>query len=536
MFIDMGFLCTYSTSSKSKWENSASGSPLDGSLDTHRFSFHTEKEKNPFINIDTPGCAPVSKLRLNFRARYKKNSLPIRILLTREEGDELVYDINEDCEANYWECTVDDVIKSIKVTSLGYKSLDFSSLNIWVKAEAFLSYIKSFDLDRVVYTHSGFYGLGGKLAVLATSLGFLGRSAGIKNVFCDSGLSGIVDFPIPYSGSENKVLTEFIRSYASEPVASYIFNGKHESEKNVSRYVPLPLREQEFQKFVFITRDAIADFSFSEESDAKLMQRLYGRIVPNKAVSKVLKGLNEDYRGDVAGKSIGIHFRHGNGELYVSRKEKVNVWGVKPPLFNDFFEHVDAILNNDVGVDSLFLASDCPAVEGIFKQRYAGRLNVQLISKNIQKVGAGCNHTNKVFFDQLNRVDVDPIADDQIAFGEMLFLSRCDYLVGGESYFFNAVIGFSSVDERSIFKISNKDRYAKLNPCFVPLLESEHVDFRDIIRASVDYLDGVFVAKKADGFHVNYFDVNLLKVESFDDFQQSDSVKLTQLLKYYRGY
>lgn len=534
--IDIGFLCCFYTSSKSNWERSAKGSPLDGSIQYNRFSFHTEKELNPFIVFSLPSKVLINSIRVNFRDEYKINSLPMRV--DCYSGNEVVKNllIEENYDSPFFEFFLNERVDSIKITTTGYKSLDFSSINLFVDLDEMVKCSNIAELDSIIYCHSSFYGLGGKLAVLATSLGYLGENTHINNIFCDKGLDGLVSYPKPYCDDKDVKLAEFIKKYASESVSSYIFGGSYKSEKNISRYLPMPGGHLERQKFTFITRDAVDSFSYKGESDIKVKQRLYKRIIPSSEVFDFFYKLRDDNPIEEGEKCIGVHLRHGNGELYLSKGKDINIWGVKPPCFNEFFSRIDHILLKDSAVKKIFIASDSPSVKKVFEKKYKDLLEIVFVSYNTQNVGCGCNHTDSVFSDYMERKDINLLSDDKTSFSEMIFLSKCDYLIGGESYFYNAIVGFSSLCDDQIYKIENKDRYSRLRFEFYPVAKKKDSVLYDSFLQYIDYLDGIFIAN-IDGFlHVNYFDIELLRLSEGDEWRESVFCKLNKLLVSYRGY
>lgn len=533
MFIDIGFLCSYYTSSKSNWEKVSVGSPIDGDSSFERFSFHTDKEINPFIVFELPESLIVSKVVLNLRDKYKSKCFPIKITVEKINSLLEEYVVPEGYEKASYVFELEAETRSIKFESVGNKALDFSSVNIFAAYSDFCGFFEKIRPKNIVYGHTSFYGLGGKLSVLATSLGVVGSSTNYNHAFCDESLKGLVSFPMPYNREKNTVLKDFINRYASEALKSYIHCGKYISEKNIGQYLPTIQKSREMQRFAFISRDSLDFFRNKDESFFKVHQRLYKRVVPSLGVLNKLKELCKDFSKFQGKKSIGLHFRHGNGELYKKQAQDKNVWGVKPPEFERFFEIIYKILENDSSVAVLYIASDSPAVLNQFREKFKNKLQVEFISKTNQPVGSGCNHNDKIFNKHLVRNQINVFEDDVVSYSEILFLSECDYIIGGESYFFNAVIGYGNHSDDNIFKIENKDRYSILHSSFVPFIELSDEPFYAEFFRHIKYLDGIFIQKNANSVIVNYFDIALDSASSFETLKLD---KITNGLKKYRGY
>jgi|SaaInlStandDraft_4_1057021.scaffolds.fasta_scaffold24893_2 hypothetical protein len=111
--------------------------------------------------------------------------------------------------------------------------------------------------------------------------------------------------------------------------------------------------------------------------------------------------------------SIGVHFRHGNGEN-----------SVVPPDINWFYSAIDEFLGK-FGDASIFLCTDCSAVEDVFRNRYGDKVVVW--EKIFPILGSGTMQFVEGDENRLNSA-VGAIMD-------MWTLSKCTCFVGSRSFF-----------------------------------------------------------------------------------------------------
>lgn len=533
--IDVAFLASYYKSSRSDWEKYRVGSPIDGAAVVDRYSVHTEKEHDPFVVFEIPLPFKINSIRINFRYKYVKKSLPVKILgLSIGEWIDIGVVSVAVPSANF---DVERQFSKIKITTSGFKSLDFSSINIFVEKEEFKKSIRVFSekMGGVVYAHTDFYGLGGKLSVLASALGYLGAQSYQKNIVCDKSLEKVLAYPSAYKEGQDTILDDKLNEWVGKSLLEFIKNKKYSGDRNVSRYYPILPDADQLQKFTFISRNKLDRFSYSDENPVLLKQRMYKRMIPSTAVLDLKEKIKRNFSFE-GNRSIGLHLRHGNGELYYREFEDFNRWGVKPPDFQVFIESVKKILDADPLINKIIVCSDSFAVKKIISKNLGEKVEVLFVSENIQDVGCGCNHTPKVFNKNAERKRVDRSMEDCVALSEMLILAECSYLVGGSSFFFDAVIGFSECAAGNVIQIENKDRYARLNKNVVPVQDCDDKDIKSKLVSSPLLLDGVFVCNDGRKVILSYFDEEVKTFRSKKEFLVSSLEEVELYLKERRGY
>lgn len=533
--IDISFLTSFYRSSRSDWEQYRVGSPIDGACTTERFSVHTEEEIDPFVVFSIPLNLETHSVRLNLRAKYAKRCFPISVEARSSDGWFNVGIIRE--VSDFYVFDIKQKVSDIRIQSVGLKALDFSSLNIYVEREKFCESTERYasSLGGLVFAYTDFYGLGGKLSVIASALGYLGAQSNQKNIFCDKSLGDVLAYPKAYAEGKDNLLDEVLEDWSGKAVVDFIKTKSYKGKKNISLFFPVVPRLDEAQKFTFISRNKLEWFSYDGESPVSLKQRLYKRMIPSAAVVEHRNELGKKYPFD-GHRSVGVHLRHGNGELYYREFDDFNRWGVKPPSINLFVESIESLIYKDKSIKSLVVCSDSFAVRDLLEQKFGDELNVVFISEGIQDVGCGCNHTPKVFDSRLKRVDVDRSTEDCDALSEMLLLSTCRYLVGGSSFFFDAVIGFSNCEDEKVIQFDNKDRYARLPKNVVPISTYKDEEVRGKFDLSDILIDGVFIFDDDSGLQISYFDEYIASFCSKDVFMDSSLEEVREFLKARRGY
>ena len=542
-FVNISYLCSYFTSSISSWEKWKIGNPLDSSTDIDRYSFHTEEEKGAFIQILLPIPCSVKFLSIYFRRQYTEKILPLGASVLTNKGWISLTTIDKNKIPFYVD--VEAVILAIRIEHKGFGSVYFSSINIFVERNVFLPFIKNLNVksDRLAYVYAQFYGLGGQLAVFASALGFIGSQNSIKQIIAHKSSSAFLAYPTEINLEKSSSHFKIISAGLSESLCSFIFNNRvgYNSKKNISQYIETGEREEQNRSAVFISRNSVSSFCLPKESLVSCTQRLYSRIIPSDIVLKKFSQLEEanDLK-IIYPTSLGVHVRHGNGERYFSKTR--NQWGVKPPNSETLVNAIKfALAESGQKIENIILASDCLAVRDFLNANFADQVNIVFISQFIQNIGAGCNHNSSVFDKELPRSSISREEEDILAFAEILALSKCFALCGGSSYFFEAVIGFSSCSEGHIFKIDNLDRYIVLNDNCQPLFESNN-HLSDLIRKKIKtfggFIDGVFIDEKSteDYLKLYYFD-DLLYLGSFNELMKPTIFgNFYDKLKYFRLY
>lgn len=513
-----------STSSVSEWDKQRTGHPLDGASTSDRFSFHTALEEDPFIIIDLQHEFAVTGIKVYLRSQFTEKSLPLRILISANR--ESWFEIKRVNEVSLLiEIPIDASelapFRYLKIERIGYGYLYLSSVNIFCKRAYFLQKMQDVyqnNPSQFILVHAPFYGLGGRLAVLATAFGYLQKSV-IKNIVVHWGYEKekkqlAYPLAVDYFDNHKSAITKNMSKY----LLSYIYDQKVKvkSEKRVSDWKP-PDVDGQNRDVTFISRDNINSFINRHESLHSCQRRLYQNIIPSSEIEEYSEKIEIDF--DLKryyGRALAIHVRHGNGERYYNSVSKH--WGVKPPSKIAIIDAVkSALAKGDGTIDTIVLSSDCRAVFDLLRDLFETTCKVIFISKYIQGIGAGCNHTPHRFDASVARMSVDMVFDDTVTFAEILVLSKCIALCGGKSFFFDAVIGFSTCDAQSISRLENGDRYALIGDSFKSLCDFEQDEFGweilHVLRNSRIKIDGLFLdmLSNSSQLTLNYFDNEIFK-------------------------
>ena len=515
--LNISAFASFETSSDGHWNQYKVGSPLDGYLFSDRFSIHTDLEDDPFILIDLNEEYCVEKVNILLRDQYSEKILPLRVSASID--GEAWITIGEIhlvlLSSDFLTAKIVNSIRYIKIEHAGYGYLYLSSVNIYVSQKNFIPVMnKHYDknTDRFIVSHSPFYGLGGRLAVLASSLGYLPHSTNktILVKWKDNSAKNLLSFPrqIDYEGVYKKSLNRNL----SETLKCHLYNlpKQANSERGLSYRTP-PKPDAREKAITFITRDSF--IPYENESFLSCMRRVYSNIIPSKEVFESVEVLETEFglNDDVYKKSLGIHIRHGNGERYQNKTN--HQWGVKPPARQKILASIKhALLKASPKIETIVICSDCKAMEKTIEDAFYNHCNIVFISKNIQNIGAGCNHTQDVFNKNEARNYVDLEMDELVTFAEILVLSKCGSICGGNSFYFSAVLGFSQCDETAITDIDNSDRYLKIDNNLKPLNDFENNKIVDEITSQLQsngiMLDGIFANKdiRLDDVSLFYFD------------------------------
>ncbi|GAC13357.1 O-fucosyltransferase family protein [Aliiglaciecola lipolytica] len=536
---NISFLSDFYSSSSSKWEKYKKGLPTDGSVDPKRYSVHTEKENAPFVCFNFPVSVRVKQIDLHCRQEYIQNSLPINIQLLIDDEWQSVHKIEKSTDSNSVSFTNSVATKSIRVVADAFTTLDFSSLNVFADKDEFLEDWQRLALQSsgMVFSHTDFYGLGGKLSVVATALGYIGNEANQKNALVDASLAKVLSFPASLfeDGHVNPQQRQFINTFAPTTLRDFIFERKYVHERNIAQHIPELSGQNESRKFSFFSRNALEQFTNSDESFHETKQRLYKRMLPSQGVLKSKDEILAKYQFD--GKNaIGLHIRHGNGELYFKEFENFNRWGVKPPDFEEISKAINSMLNEYANIDTVVIGSDSLITKTLVEKTLSRKVNVLFISDNIQDVGCGCNHNDYVFDTTVKRKEIDRDLEDTIALSEILVLSECHYLVGGSSFFYDAAIGFSNTKSQNIIQLNNKDRYTDLAKSYKVVNSQNYANIYTSLKKADVLLDGLFVNEVQGEFTLHFFDKLICPLKTCDAVGFLEMNKIKKTLVAVRGY
>jgi len=533
MLKNIAFMCTYYTSSIGKGERLKTGAPNDHYEGSDRFSFHTEEEHYPFIHFSLPEKIHVEEIEITFRDRYADRILPLNIEVKTEDAEWASLESLTEVKLNH-KCDVSRVISGVRVTHSGYGSLYFSSLNIFVKKSSFADLLAKTENDKSLILANGVYGLGGNLSVIATALGYQMQSE-YRRIETALNMTRLVSFPpiTKLAPEDRELLSDSLgKSAASHVLQSEV---RLRSERPFSRWVADDTFNHQKRPVTLLTRNNIPKYASKNEPACATMQRLYQIIEPSDEVLGKVNSHAKDLglTDDIFKSAVGVHVRHGNGELYSSGK----TWGVKPPSKIQIIKDVrNALQNRDA--TNIILCSDCTAVKVVIEEAFP-ECNVFFISTQALPPGYGVAQP-KVFDMKLERSYPDPLDDNIHVFAEILLLSKCRYLCGGRSFFFDAAIGFSSCNESEIFYIDNKDRYTTLPEDVKPLLKDGSKDALEvyaILKEQNFMIDGIFIRHiSADRFVLSYYDVPLAQIDCSTIRESIMNSNLIDTVRAHRAY
>lgn len=319
---DVSFLCTYYISENSKWEKWGSGVPIDGYKKSDRYSVHTEEEFGPFIHFDLPCPLNVEAIDIITRDVYVDKVLPIDVDINMENGEvlsEIVRNIGNNL------IPIGGSVQSVRLHKRCFGYLNISSIRIFIKQDEITNLIRGLKLTShgLAYVLADFYGIGGKLSIVATALGYLSYQSSVKNIVLDQSFGELICFPPVVVAKEEAWLQVLMNKYLPSHLISYINDRKgYNSKKNISMYMATGDSNvcNQAKKFCLVTRDSIKSYQLPSEPFSSCAQRLYSRIIPSKKVLDLVENILTSNRlsSSVLSKTLGVHIRHGNGERYCS--------------------------------------------------------------------------------------------------------------------------------------------------------------------------------------------------------------------------
>lgn len=541
--IDIAHLCKYSASSVSeKLAKNFKGSIKDSDSVGSVFVFHSEVELDPFLRIELPGGFSRVSLLLVIPENdlYKDSPVGVKFIgsdiVLGEEAIELG-DMEINIHANGRSSAIDEVL----IYGENVRALVLQRLYIYVSVSELIDNIKKEKIEKLCYVDGKKYGLGGRLNVYASAVLYCSQSDR-RMLLLDQSAQKLIEYPVSVVQKQDEFIA-FTEKYAAKSIKNIIDRKKqykmdtHESQHRPKRYSQV--QDQIFdERFKFISRNALQRFKYSHESDLDVSRRAYKKIIPSGLVLRRMLEIERDLGiYGVNRKTLSLHFRHGNGERYYSKIS--GEWGVKPASQAVLSDLVLRCFEVNRDIERVILASDCRAVVDFLKLIIPSSCEVLFLDYGLQPLGAGCSHNNSCFDKDAKRITIDSENDEVQLFAQMLILSKSNILIGGRSYFFEAVKSFSIANEENIYFVDNGDRYVKLPEGFLPVLNSEIVHARRVIdKLSVMgvRLDGLFIGYVDDTISLTYFDEKLVYTKSVSELVSKidhSFVKRLISLRYY---
>lgn len=486
--------------------------------------FITRNEENPFLICDSPYFFDSFSLRLNigFGSDSENCAETCFIKISTFDGIDWV---------SIDEVPIDPVNRVFK-----FESLHASSVKVEVVGTCSLT-VTEFSLfsnclemnpvaDPFIYFSKGSnFGLGGQLAVYASTVARAGLSNVISEVYLDNNASLVLSYPLSVNEISSTRLNN-INAYLSSSLKFLVFgDGKYSSDKPRGRYKPnKPYEKFENGRLAYVSRDDNKLFSQEGNEEYKLLSKrnAYRKLVPSSQVYSRLDYLTKKYFSGIDFDTcLGVHFRHGNGERHYSQRR--DLWGVKPPSPKTFERSLEYILTNNNEIDTLVLASDCPEIARWLEHHFGSRLRVVFISELIQEAGSGCSHRSKRFDPRSRYRKFEPTDEQIAAFAEVLALAKCGFLLGGDSYMFEAIKSYSDVPLRNLYYLDNSDRYVKLSRSLTPLADCGSALADSVIKTfDQKSVDGIFCEDLGKMIKLYYFNEYLASFSSEEDLTDAD--------------
>lgn len=520
---DISYMCKFFSSSISDWEKWKIGSPIDGYDKGDRYSVHTESEEGSFVRFNLPVSIYITRVVVVLRDEYNEGVLPIAFKCYNKNvliKKSVINGLDDS------EIFIGGNLDTICISNDRLRPVVFSSVKIFASAENLIkssNIIKS-NFDRFVYVFTPFYGLGGKLAVVASSLGFLSKQSDIKQTFLSKEYDGLIAYPLVSDAAFCEKTRSAIKNNLAPCFADYLCGlGGYKSHKDISKFSENGDLTQQDRKVVLLTRDSISSYKINTESYISVKRRLYSRILPSENVIKASDKIRSEkfFTDEYNAVTLGVHVRHGNGEKYHSIS--TGIWGVKPPSPASVVLAIRKILSVNKSIVNIVLCTDCRSVFDYIRREFPNH-EVCLLSDLIQPIGFGCNHNTALWHDIPNRCTPDQAAENLRAFSEIIVMSNFKYICGGHSYFFDAIVGFSTTAESNVYYlIDNNDRYVR-NIKGEPVVNSTKliaIEIKSFLDFNGILLDGLFILFHVDdSFAFFYFDI-LLYDGSLSGFMSS---------------
>ncbi len=263
----------------------------------------------------------------------------------------------------------------------------------------------------------GYYGLGGSLAIVLCAMRLAKQSKrelivdwidGFYSISPDDIFKAL--FECPHSiVSRNDINGLKIFPQAWE---EFILKTKpHPADLNLSRmsvdFIENNCDAPDDYDVLVVTRD---DKYWHNSKFAGEFRALAKELIVAEPYKSEIKEYKNKY---IIGNTIGVHFRHGNGEKTVI-----------PPDIDWFFNAIDDFKENNREA-RIFLCTDCLAVMDEFKKKYGNR--IISTEKIYPEIGTGAMHYEQSN-DQRLRSAVEALKD-------IWLLGECSYFVGSKSFF-----------------------------------------------------------------------------------------------------
>lgn len=519
--IDIAHLCKYSASSvNEKLAKNFKGSIKDSDSVGSVFVFHSEVELDPFLRIELPGGFSWVSLFLAIpeSGLYKDSPVAIKFIGSdRVLGKETIGlgDIEISIQANGGSFSIDEVLICGEKT----RALVLQRLYVYVSVSELIANIKKEKIEKLCYVDGQKYGLGGRLNVYASAVLYCSQ-LDRRMLLLDQSSQKLIEYPVCIVQKQEE-FSAFTEKYASKSIKNIIDRKKqYKMETQESQHRPKrwsQIQDQIFdERFKFISRNALHRFKYSHESDLDVSRRAYKKIIPSGLVLRRMLEIEKDLGiYGVNRKTLSLHFRHGNGERYYSKSTEE--WGVKPASQFILSDLVFRCFKINKDIERVIIASDCRAVADFLKSIIPSSCEVLFLDYGLQPLGSGCSHNNSYFDKDAKRIAIDSESEEVQIFAQILILSKSQILIGGRSYFFEAVKSFSGANEENIYFVDNADRYVKLPEGFFPVLNSEIVHAGHVVN-KLSFMgvrfDGLFLGYVDDTICLTYFDEELVCAKS----------------------
>lgn len=205
--------------------------------------------------------------------------------------------------------------------------------------------------------------------------------------------------------------------------------------------------------------------------------------------------------------SIGIHYRHGNGERTVIPPD--------PQWFLERIRERVAALGLQAHEVSVYVATDCAAALEYFRRSFP--LTVDL-GKQYRPNGAGPLHNGR---DDLTSEDKAALAEEALV--DMYVLSRCDSFVGSLGYFSLFVQLLRGCSHGEVYDGSRVFTDAQRPAGWRGLAND---DVLGPVMARIGFpVDGLFVEIVGGVRRVHYYDVPMLDFDVTDTVPSADKIR-----------
>jgi len=348
----------------------------------------------------------------------------------------------------------------------------------------------------------GYYGLGGSLAVLASSMRLADKYNATLVVDWLDGVYGLKGkdifnevFELPISNAHFRNV-EGLRVWPAEWQGYYhktmphkIVNGLQLS-RVTSEMVENSgeLDKDNYDCFV-VSRDDV----YWHRPEFKEEISRYVRTL--KPVARIRKNIDSYELGRAC---IGVHFRHGNGEKTVV-----------PPNINWFFEKVNGFLDKSPS-SYILVCTDCIEVLRAFEKKYPGKIVSS--NKNYPDLGSGSMHLDNNNSERLQAIE-EAIVD-------IWLMSKCSYIVGSKSFFSGVALKLSDGIEKENVKVwSPVWRSHKPASDEFPL--EKHKQLSSAFESWQLLTDGIYLSEKNNVLKIRYLYHELGSYSSINeiDFQ-----------------